>query len=68
MENMNFIHKRRPVSTSREPAGWELESQCERSDHISLWCLLEVDLVERRQVDFYIYDVVYLLMLCALQF
>ena len=51
----------RPVSTSREPAGSELESQ---SDHISLQYLQY--LFESRQVDFYTCDVVNLLMLCAL--
>ena len=64
---MNFIHKRRPVNTSREPTGSELESQCERSDHISLRYLQGVNLVESRQVDFYICNVVNLLMLSALQ-
>ena len=51
--------------TSREPPCSELESQCERSDHISLRYLQGVNLVERRQVDFYLCDVVNLLMLCV---
>ena len=66
MENKNFIHKRRLVSTSREPPWLELESQCERSDLVSLRYLQGVNLVELR-VDFYMCDVVNLLMLYAFQ-
>ena len=53
----NFIYRRRPVSTSREPPCSELEWICERSDQISLRYQQGVNLVERRQVDFYICNV-----------
>ena len=41
-----------PISTSREPPGSELESQCERSNHIPLQYMQGVIIVERRQFDF----------------
>ena len=57
-KHKNFIHKHRPVSTSREPQSSQLESQCERSHHITLRYLQGANLVERRQVHSYISDVV----------